>query len=70
MKFKQWIEGQGGFTPLAARLGVDSMTVRHWVNGKATPKSLLMQKLVRMGKGSFDYDDIINETSKKVRGKK
>lgn len=70
MKFINWIDAQGGPTPLAAKLGIDSMTVRHWILGNATPKALVMQRLVKMGKGAFGYDDIINVTSKKIRGKK
>lgn len=64
MKFKKWIRAQGGSKVLARRLGFESPTINHWINGTSTPKALVMQKLVRMGKGAFNYDDIINETKK------
>ncbi len=67
MRFTNWIKAQGGSTCVAAKLGVEAPTVNHWIWGNATPKALVMQKLVKMGRGAFDYDDIINETKKKRR---
>ena len=64
MKFRKWVDRQGGPTQLGAKLGVVANTVDAWLMGKSTPKALLMQKLVRMGRGAFDFDDIINETKK------
>jgi hypothetical protein len=64
MKFRKWVEAQGGTTKLGAALGVVSQTVEHWLNGTSTPKALMMQRLVKLGRGAFSYDDIINETKK------
>lgn len=64
MKFKNWVIAQGGSTRLAAKLGLSSMAVQHWLNGTTTPRASSMQKLVKMGKGAFNSDDIINETKK------
>jgi hypothetical protein len=64
MKFKKWVEDQGGPTQVAAKLGIESMTVNHWLCGRTSPKVLVMQRLVKIGRGAFDYDDIINETKK------
>lgn len=70
MKFKKWVEDQGGATQIAAKLGLETPVVNHWLWGNSTPRALTMQKLVRLGKGAFDYDDIINETTKDRRVRK
>lgn len=64
MKFKKWVEDQGGPTQVAAKLGIEAMTVHHWLCGRTTPKAVTMQKLVRMGRGAFDFNDLIDETKK------
>lgn len=64
MKFKKWVNSQGGATAVAARLGLSSMAVTQWLSGKSTPKAVLMQKLVKMGRGAFDFNDIIGETKR------
>lgn len=66
-KFKSWVNAQGGVTQVAAKLSIDAMAVRNWIDGRTSPKALTMQKLVQMGKGAFDYDDIINESKKQKR---
>lgn len=67
--FKDWVHAQGGATQLAAKLRLESMTVRHWIDGRYSPRPILMQKLVQMGKGAFSYDDLINESTKLKREK-
>lgn len=67
MKFFNWIEATSP-REVARLLGTESPTVYAWLRGAATPSALTMQKLVKLGKGSFDYDDIINDT--KRRGKR
>lgn len=62
MKFKKWVQAQGGARAVARLLGTESPTVYAWLQGHATPKALTMQQLIRLGKGAFTYDDIINET--------
>jgi DNA-binding transcriptional regulator YdaS (Cro superfamily) len=65
MKFKNWVKAQGGATKLAARLGIETPTVNHWLWGNCSPRPKMMQRLVKLGKGAFSYDDLINETQKK-----
>lgn len=64
MKFKKWIEAQGGPRVLALKLGVESPTVNHWLKSRATPKALVMLKLMKLGKGAFTFEDMIQETKK------
>jgi hypothetical protein len=70
MKFKRWVASQGGATQVAALLGLETPTVNHWLWGNSTPRPRVMQKLVKLGKGAFSYDDIINETTKGRAGGK
>lgn len=70
MKFLKWIEAQGGSTSVGALLGVDAATVNHWVWGNCSPRPLTMKKLVKLGKGAFDYEDIIQATTRKKCGGK
>lgn len=67
MKFRNWIKTQGGPVPVARSLGTESPTVYAWLSGVSTPSAVTMQRLVKMGKGAFDYGDIINETCKAKR---
>ena len=69
MKFFKWIESQGGPKEVARLLGTESPTVKAWINGRASPRPQLMIKLVKLGKGAFDYKDIVLETTrvKKVK---
>jgi hypothetical protein len=67
MKFKKWIKDQGGPRAIARLLETESPTVYAWLSGAATPNALTMQKLVKLGRGAFDYDDIINDTKRKSR---
>lgn len=67
MKFKKWVKAQGGPRKVAQKLGIATPVVNHWLWGNATPKVLMLQKLVKIGKGAFDYDDVINETKKGAR---
>ena len=62
MKFKKWIELQGGPKALARKLGTESPTVYAWLRGAASPKALTMQKIVKMSRGALSYDDIIDAT--------
>jgi hypothetical protein len=68
MKFKKWVAAQGGARAVARLLGTESPTVYAWLSGQSTPKALTMQQLVKLGKGAFDYDDIISETKGKTGG--
>lgn len=68
MKFKKWIQDQGGPRAVGRLLGVESPTIYAWMRGGSTPKALVMQKLVELGRGAFSYDDIINETKRNAGG--
>lgn len=67
MKFKKWIEAQGGPRVVAQKLGVESPTVNHWLKSHCTPKATVMVKLVKLGRGAFTFEDIILETKKVAR---
>lgn len=62
MKFKKWIADQGGPRKVGKLLKVSYMTVHLWLKSETTPKAAHMLKLVQLGNGAFDYEDIINET--------
>lgn len=68
-RFRNWIKASGGPIMVGRMIGVESPTVKEWLNGRASPKALRMQELVRLGKGAFSYDDIINET-KRIESRK
>lgn len=63
-KFRDWITSQGGVVAVAHSLKIGRHTVYAWLDGRASPKALMMQKIVRLSKGAVSYDDIINETKK------
>lgn len=65
MKFKKWVQAQGGSIAISKMLGISRPRVNHWLYGNNGPKAVLLQKLVQLGKGAFNYDDVINETTKK-----
>jgi hypothetical protein len=65
MRFNKWIKKQGGPRAVAQLLGTESPTVRAWMRKSATPRAVVMQQLVKMGKGAFSYEDIISETKPK-----
>jgi len=69
MKFREWIDTQGGPPAVAKLLGVDVYRVRTWVRSEATPKALLMQKIVKIAKGAVSYDDIITGTTRNRKRK-
>lgn len=61
-RFFSWIEEQGGAKAVARMLDTESPTVNSWLRKKARPRDETKQILVRLGKGAFDLNDIINET--------
>jgi hypothetical protein len=65
MKFRKWLIAFGTPTELGAKLKVTEATVRGWIKGNALPRGITMQHLVKMGKGAFDYKDIVTECSGK-----
>ena len=64
MNFATWIHANGGVKGVSRKLNLDVPRVQTWVDKKACPRPLIMQKLVRMSKGKLSYDDIINWTAK------
>lgn len=64
MKFKQWIENQGGAAKVAARLGLNRVTVETWMQGKNSPTALRMRQIVKLARGAVSYEDIVLETTK------
>lgn len=62
MRFLKWIEAQGGPHAVARMIETESPTVKLWMNGKTTPRAIIMVKLVKLGRGAFDFEDIIRET--------
>ena len=65
MKFRNWVESQGGAKAVGKLLGISRPRVNHWLYRNNAPKLVILQKLVKLGKGAFDYDDVIKETTKK-----
>lgn len=63
MKFRKWL-GTIDTNTLAYRLKVTVPCVRTWVRGTSLPKGITMKKLVRLGKGAFDYRDIVLECTR------
>lgn len=70
MKFQNWVTAQGGPKPLGRRLRINKFTIYAWFKRGTTPGARMMQKLVELGNGAFDYADIIHETKKKVGGRR
>lgn len=72
MKFIKWLEAQGSSTRLASKLDLEANTVRAWKSGFAHPRPLIMRKLVKLSKGAFGYEDIIEDifVLQKARSKK
>lgn len=70
MKFRNWVQAQGGPKTLGRRLRINKFTIYAWLNRGTTPGTRLMQKLVSMGNGAFDYVDIINETKNAFESRK
>lgn len=69
MRFFNWIE-KHSVREVARMLDTESNTVFNWTSRKATPKALVMQRLVKLGQGAFDYDDIINDTKSPTEKRK
>lgn len=61
-RFFNWIESQGGAKAVGRMLNTESPTVNSWLKKKARPRDETKQKLVVLGRGAFDLNDIINET--------
>ncbi len=68
MKFRRWVDAQGGPKGVGEKLGISANRVRMWLRRESSPQAILMQKLVKSGRGKFSYDDLINETTKGRRG--
>ena len=60
----------GGPRRVAKMIDSESPRIRAWLRREAAPKAVIMQELVKLGNGAFDYDDIINETKGTVRERK
>jgi len=64
MKFTKWVLSKG-INTVAKRLEVRPNTVQFWLYGYRTPRKMKIKKLLTMGKGSFSFEDIIKETTRK-----
>ena len=69
MTLQAWIKEKGGSAAVGRLLGLDAPRVRTWVRRGATPRPLIMQRLVKLSKGVLTLDEIINSTCKPVKGK-
>ena len=69
MRFFNWIEKQG-VREVARMVGTESNTVWGWTSRKASPRAVVMQRLVELGKGEFDFNDIINDTKTPAQKKR
>lgn len=61
-KFLGWVEKQGGPGPLARRLKITHHSIRSWLRGEASPNTSMSVKLVALGDGAFDHNDIVADT--------
>jgi DNA-binding transcriptional regulator YdaS (Cro superfamily) len=60
MTFKSWLAVQGGPKVLAPKLGVSEIAVYKWMQGKATPKSGTLMRILRMARGKLTITEIFN----------
>lgn len=65
MKFRKWIETQGGPIKVGRLVGLNKYTIYAWLYRGISPTAKNMIKLVKLGKGAFDYEDIVLETQNK-----
>lgn len=63
-KFRRWIATQGGAAAVSKKLYVTRQAVGAWLRKEAQPSTALAVRLVRLGKGAFDHNDIVRETYK------
>ncbi len=61
-KFIKWIHQAGGVEVLSRKVGVTQTCVKNWARGTVTPSTAVAVRLVRMGRGAFDHNDIVRET--------
>jgi len=64
MRFTNWVHARD-LNALAKTLGVRPSTVKFWLYGYRTPRKNRIKKLLTMGKGSFSFEDILKETTRK-----
>ncbi len=58
-RFSAWVYTQGGPASLAEKLDCTSHAIRYWLNGETSPHPILIETLVGLGKGAFNFGDVI-----------
>ena len=71
-KFRAWVVSQSDQAEtarqiVAAKLDKHPRAIYYWLQGRASPTAKYLEILVKLGKGAFSYQDIIDCT---VHGKK
>lgn len=61
MKFKRWVDAQGGARVVSRLLGVHQDTIYKWIREGHMPRIDHLLKLVNLGKGAFTIEDIVKE---------
>lgn len=64
MRFRTWIASNGGPKGVSQLLKINKYTVYAWLNRGITPHANHMIKLIHLGKGAFDFADIVHETKR------
>lgn len=62
MKFKNWVDANGGAGRVALLLNIDRQRIYRWLDRKCTPQSRMVLQLVELGGGAFTAEDVLRET--------
>ncbi len=65
-KFREWVLTETT-ERVAKNLNKHPRAIYYWLTSRASPTAKYLEKLVKLGKGAFSYQDIIDCT---VHGKK
>lgn len=61
MKFKKWVDAQGGARVVSRLLGVHQDTIYKWIREGHMPRVSHLLKLVNLSQGAFTIEDIVRE---------
>lgn len=64
MTLQTWVASNGGVNATARLLKISPSRISMWLAKKASPKLILMQKMVRMSQGHLTYEAIITSTKR------
>lgn len=64
-RFERWIKSCGGHEKVARILDVSTNAVYKWTERRATPRVVMMQKIVLITKGHLTLVDLVRDTQPK-----